>query len=160
MQHVARAAGCSRGTVYRYFPTRDALRRAYVEREAARIGRRLAESVGAIDDPEELLLRSMTGVLRDVRAHPNLRAWFTAEASGTTATLAFGSPATRDLTAGFLDRLLAHAEATDRLRPGLDRRAAGEWLVRTIVSLLAVPARRERELLRTCLVPVFLGPPA
>src|SRR4051812_44758041 len=34
---IARAAGCSRPTVYRYFDDRDALRTAFVHREARRL---------------------------------------------------------------------------------------------------------------------------
>ncbi|MCB1004812.1 MAG: helix-turn-helix transcriptional regulator, partial [Acidimicrobiales bacterium] len=38
MADVADAAGCSRATLYRYFDGKDALRTAYVHREARRIG--------------------------------------------------------------------------------------------------------------------------
>ncbi|HEY4797425.1 MAG TPA: helix-turn-helix domain-containing protein, partial [Mycobacterium sp.] len=41
MNEIARAAGCSRATLYRYFDNREALRTAYVHRET----RRLSEAI-------------------------------------------------------------------------------------------------------------------
>ncbi len=46
MADVATAAGCSRATLYRYFDSRDALRSAYVHREARRIGAEVARRAG------------------------------------------------------------------------------------------------------------------
>ena len=39
MNEIARAAGCSRATLYRYFENREALRTAYVHRETHRLSR-------------------------------------------------------------------------------------------------------------------------
>ncbi len=41
MNEIARAAGCSRATLYRYFENREALRAAYVHREAYRLSREI-----------------------------------------------------------------------------------------------------------------------
>ena len=43
MVDVARAAGCSRATLYRYFPNQEALHLAYVHRATLRIARQLAD---------------------------------------------------------------------------------------------------------------------
>ena len=45
MNEIAKAAGCSRATLYRYFENREALRIAYVARET----HRLSESID-VDD--------------------------------------------------------------------------------------------------------------
>jgi len=37
MKEIAKAAGCSRATLYRYFENREALRTAYVHRETRRL---------------------------------------------------------------------------------------------------------------------------
>ena len=50
MNEIARAAGCSRATLYRYFENREALHRAYVHREARAVHRTLATSLVGISD--------------------------------------------------------------------------------------------------------------
>ena len=51
MDDVARAAGCSRATVYRYFDDREALRIAFVHRETRRIGTAVGAAVAASPTP-------------------------------------------------------------------------------------------------------------
>ncbi|MFP5219166.1 MAG: TetR/AcrR family transcriptional regulator, partial [Actinomycetes bacterium] len=50
MAQVAAAAGCSRQTVYRYYADRDALRAAFVDREARRVGAQVAAEVAGVRD--------------------------------------------------------------------------------------------------------------
>src|SRR5438067_10805487 len=76
MNEIARAAGCSRATLYRYFENREALRTAYVHRETRRLSRAIAERIDGIEDPRERLLASMIAALRMVRESPALSAWF------------------------------------------------------------------------------------
>ena len=100
MNDIARAAGCSRATLYRYFENREALHTAYVHRHAHAVNRRLAERVARIDDPRERLLAGLTGALALVRENPALAAWFTRTAIGAQA--AEGSDVVQAMTAGFL----------------------------------------------------------
>ena len=51
MNEIARAAGCSRATLYRYFENRDALHTAYVHRETHRVFRELSERITGSADP-------------------------------------------------------------------------------------------------------------
>lgn len=67
MNDIARTAGCSRATVYRYFENRDALHSAYVHRHARAVNRRIGELVGGIADPRERMLTALTEALRLVR---------------------------------------------------------------------------------------------
>jgi AcrR family transcriptional regulator len=69
MEDVARAAGCSRATLYRHYDNKDAVLRAFVQREAAVI---LAE-VGS--PPNEVA--AVVATLAAVRARPHLRIWYT-----------------------------------------------------------------------------------
>jgi AcrR family transcriptional regulator len=140
MADVATAAGLSRGTVYNHFGDRrrlvdavlagladefvaasraDVVRRrtlaGQVGEAAVFIHRHTGDSRYAIGDPgaEEHLL----AVLLSMRAEPLLEAW-----------VAFWEP------------LLAAAEDRGEVRAGLDRRQAGEWIVRTLVTFAVMPS--------------------
>ena len=56
MGDVARAAGCSRATLYRYFADRHELHVAYVHREARRVGALVAADAARFRDPGRRLV--------------------------------------------------------------------------------------------------------
>jgi len=136
MGEVARAAGCSRATLYRYFEDRQALHVAFVRREARRIGRLVAAETDQLAD-------AVLAAVRHVRAAPELLAWFGAADVRTTAELAQSD----DVIAGL--GLTAVGDLAD-----------ARWLVRVIVSLLVVPGRdeaEERAMVETYVVPALAG---
>ena len=146
MHDIARAAGCSRATLYRYFENRDALHTAYVHRHAHAVNRRLAEQIARIADPRERLLAALTGALALVRESPALAAWFTRTAIGAQA--AEGSDVVQAMTAGFL----LSADTGDVAAAGRQAR----WLVRVLTSFLTVPGRdadEERAMLEEFVIP-------
>jgi AcrR family transcriptional regulator len=159
---VAAEAGCSRPTVYRYFPDRDALRLAFVEREARRLGAVVAADVARQRDPRRRLVAAIQGALRGVRADPVLRAWVAPASAGASGTLAAGSPLLTDLARW----ALRPPDAPDRSGPdhpdSADEDARAAWLVRVVFSLLAQPGRDEAEeadWLTRFVVPVVLPGP-
>src|ERR1700745_4051093 len=76
MNEIAKAAGCSRATLYRYFENREALRTAYVNRETYRLFDAIKEKISGITDPRERLGAGITPPLRLVRESPALSSWF------------------------------------------------------------------------------------
>ncbi len=142
MGEIARAAGCSRATLYRYFEDRHALHLAFVRREARRIGQRIGTETATLRDPGDRLTAAVLVAVRLVRESPSLLAWFGTSDAATTAELA----------------------QSDEVIEGLGLRAIGDldaarWVVRVIVSLLMVPGRdevEERELLARYVVPGIL----
>lgn len=150
MNDIARAAGCSRATLYRYFENREALHTAYVHRHAHAVNRELAGLVGGVAEPGERLLAALTHALRLVRADPALEAWFARTSIG--AETAGKSEVVQAITAGFL--LSVDPADVESAR----RRA--RWLVRVLTSFLAVPGRDpddERAMLAEFVVPAVIG---
>ena len=133
MNDIARTAGCSRATVYRYFENRDALHSAYVHRHARAVNRRIGELVGGIADPRERMLTALTEALRLVRENPALSAWFSRTAIGAEA--AEGSEVVQAMTAGFLRSM----ETSDA--GGAQRGRHAGWYGADIVSERAGPGR-------------------
>lgn len=143
MGQIAAAAQCSRATLYRYFPDRATLDAAYVQREALRVGARVAAGLDPAAD--DVLTDAVLAALREVRANPALSAWFTSAAASRAADLAAGSEVVAALG-------LTVTRDADEAR----------WLVRVIVSLLTSPeadAAAERRLVERFVAPV-LGAPA
>ncbi len=152
MTDVARAAGCSRATLYRYFPGQDTLHHAFVHRATLRIARRLADNrrSGA---PGSLADRMLAGIAA-VRSDPLLAVWFQPENVAVPIAVSQSSELLRAMSTGLFGQLGVEAENPDEL----ERR--GEWLLRCIVSLLAMPAAddaTERALIESFVVPVLLA---
>ncbi|WP_139589157.1 TetR/AcrR family transcriptional regulator [Mycobacterium ulcerans] len=137
MNEIARAAGCSRATLYRYFESREALRTAYVHRETLRLGREIMQQIGDIDDPRDQLITSITATLRMVRQRPALATWFASTRPPIGGELAGQSEVIAGLAAAFLQSLGPEAPAA------VERRA--RWTVRVIVSLLMFPGQDEAD---------------
>ncbi|MGW4331438.1 TetR/AcrR family transcriptional regulator [Rhodococcus koreensis] len=149
MADVARAAGCSRATLYRYFDSRQALQLAFVHREARRIGALVAEEVSGVGDPKDAIVEATLTAIRLVRADPALAAWFQLGDSGLAAQIAHSSDVIESLGAAFLGKAGFSGGETSR---------KARWLVRVIVSLLTVPGiddADERTLLEQFVAPAL-----
>jgi AcrR family transcriptional regulator len=132
---IARMAGCSRPTIYRYFVDRDALRTAFVHREARRVGARVLAAVAPdADDAGTYLVHVIEAALRAVRGDATLSAWFTSASAGEAARIAGSST----VIAAMVDGLgAAGGAAADGL--------ASQWIVRVVLSLLTMPGANESE---------------
>jgi AcrR family transcriptional regulator len=148
MNEIAKAAGCSRATLYRYFENRDVLYTAYVHREAHRVFREL----GALDNdakaPGERLVDGILASLHRVRESPALSSWF--------------APDKRPIGGDMADRsevIQARAEAYLTALGVGDVERHARWLVRIMVSLLVFPGRDdadERAMLEEFVLPSLL----
>jgi AcrR family transcriptional regulator len=149
MNEIARAAGCSRATLYRYFENREALRTAYVHRETRRLNRAIAGEIGGIEDPRERLVASMTAALRMVRESPALSSWFAVSRPPIGGEVAGHSDVITALAAAFVNSLGPEDAAV------VERRA--RWVVRVLTSLLMYPGRDEadeRAMIEEFVVPI------
>jgi AcrR family transcriptional regulator len=136
LDDVARAAGCSRATVYRVFPGgKDALLGAVVDTEVSRFFSALAVRMGAATDLEDVLVAGMTEAATRVTAHPALGNLLASEPELVLSQLAFARmdevlAVTCAFTTPFLGRWLDQAES----------RRVAEWAARIVVSYLVCPA--------------------
>lgn len=147
MNEIARAAGCSRATLYRYFDNRDALHTAYVHRETHRVFGELGQRISGIADPRERLLEGVLIALRSVRDNPALSSWFASTQRPIGGEMAERSDVIKALTESFLASL-----GVD----DVERRA--RWLVRVMVSLLIFPGSddaEERAMLEQFVLPLL-----
>lgn len=153
MNEIARAAGCSRATLYRYFESRDALHTAYVHRWANALYHELTRRLAGIDDPAERLIAGITESLALVRGNPALASWFAESGPPIGAAMAAQSDVITVMVASFLSDL--DTEDDDAVA----QRA--RWVVRVVTSLLSFPGRdadEEREMLAQFVVPVVVSP--
>jgi AcrR family transcriptional regulator len=149
MNEIARAAGCSRATLYRYFESREALRTAYVHRETRRLGRAIKERIDGVDDPRERLVASITAALRMVRESPALSSWFAVTRPPIGGEVADHSEVITALAAAFVNSLGPEDRAV------VERRA--RWVVRVLTSLLMYPGQDEadeRAMIEEFVVPI------
>lgn len=156
MGEIARAAGCSRATLYRYFENREVLYAAYVRRWARALSRQLAERLTEIGDPRERLITAITEAMALVRANPALASWFERTGPPIGATMADQSEIVTTMTAAFLAGLEPRPGSVGTDTSGVFERRA-RWLVRVLTSLLTFPgsdAAEERALLEEFVVPV------
>jgi AcrR family transcriptional regulator len=137
MNDIAKASGCSRATLYRYFDNRDALYTAYVHREANRVFREL----GALDTdaktPGERLVDGILASLHKVRESPALSSWFAPDKRPIGGDMAERSEVIQARTEAYLGALGIEDPA--------DAQRRARWLVRVMVSLLVFPGRTEAD---------------
>jgi AcrR family transcriptional regulator len=152
MNEIARAAGCSRATLYRYFENREALRTAYVHREAYRLSREIKRRIDGVDgvsDPRERVVAGITVTLRMVRESPALASWFAITRPPLGGEIAGHSEVITALAAAFVNSLGSDDPATT------ERRA--RWVLRVITSLLMFPGQDdadERAMIEEFVVPI------
>ncbi len=128
---VAREAGCSRATVYRYFANRNALVVAAVDRELAFLTGAITAAGDAADTLEDAIVAMFVTAASRITAHAALQRALELEPEVVLPSLSFEGG----------DRLFA--EATDRFAPVFARflppdRAprAAEWCTRVLLAYL------------------------
>jgi len=137
LDDIAAGAGVSRATVYRVFPGgRDAVLRATVDTEVARLFSELAVVMGEAVDLEEALVDGIVTAARRLSEHPALAALVAREPGVVLTQLCFDRfDRVLEVASGFAAPFLARW-----LEPDQAARAA-EWAARIVVSYLVTPGQ-------------------
>lgn len=138
---VAREAGISRATLYRYFPGRGAVLAAVVESETRRLERGLDEALGETTTLAEALAAVAGYGARAFTGHEALQHLLATEPGAILPHLCFSGA--DSLLGVAADRIAPHL---CRFMGPLEARRTGEWLARIVLSYgLAPPPDGEIE---------------
>jgi AcrR family transcriptional regulator len=134
LDDVAKEAGCSRATLYRYFPGKAALLLAVVDGEAARLRSGLDEALAGVASLGEALEAAAGYGARSFAGHDALQFLLAHEPGAVLPHLCFqsGSRLLEVLSAAVAPHLC-------RFLPPLEARRTGEWLARIVLSYGCTP---------------------
>lgn len=156
LEDIASEAGVSRATVYRYFEGgRDEIILGVLLREARTFLDALARRVEREEDLAEAIAEGVLFTVATVRKNEHLGLLFAPEVAGQTSVIAGASTALFEISTDFLRPIFDTARANGLLRDGVLAEDAAEFVLRMILSLLAVEgprnrtAAKEREFVRT-----------
>jgi AcrR family transcriptional regulator len=136
VEDAAREAGCSRATVYRYFPGgRDELLSAVVSWEYMQFFARLYAEVQGATSLEEVLERGLPFARRSLLEHEVLQKVLQTEPEVLLPQLTVEANRTVGMIAGFLVPYLERHGLAD----GVDVHEAAELLARMVLSYIASP---------------------
>ena len=134
LDDVAREAGCSRATLYRYFPGKSALLQAVLQSETARLTAGLEAALAEVTTLGEALAAVGTYGAREFGGHEALQFLLAHEPGAILPHLCSG-PGGRllDRLAGVVGPQLC------QFMPPLEARRVGEWLARIVLSYGCTP---------------------
>jgi AcrR family transcriptional regulator len=137
---IARRAGVSRPTVYKYVGDQSAIVQALLQREFVRLWKRLAPVLVSGGSLQQRLVDAIVGVVQDGRRSPLLQKALAECPEQVVPYLTVNAQPFIEQTVAVLTPHL----------PQLDSRALGEWAYRLAASLLitagVVPTTTENEL--------------
>ncbi|MDR3661689.1 MAG: helix-turn-helix domain containing protein [Mycobacterium sp.] len=137
---VARKVGVTRQTVYRYFPSTDALLTAAATQASAGFLDRLAAHVAGLTDPADAAVESIATTLEWLPEDNRLGLLLSPDRAKT-----FGADVTSDVAVGFARTLLSRFEVDwDAVGLADDLDEMAEYLLRIIQSFVVDPGRPPR----------------
>jgi AcrR family transcriptional regulator len=162
MEDVARAAGMSRATVYRYFENRDALLLGVASRQASALASEAISYLSRFNTISDWLVEGLLFTLREMPNRPVFASLVTSLDSRASGSLLLGSTGLVQIGVNVLQPMFANAEAQGLLRDDIDPEMLIEWLLRMLWTYLNAPSQVAadeegmRKLFRMMLIPAVL----
>jgi AcrR family transcriptional regulator len=166
MEDVARAAGMSRATVYRYFENRDALLLGVASRQAAALASEAMTYLSRFDAISDWLVEGLLFTLRELPKRPVFASLVTSLDSGEASKLLLGSTGLIQIGVNVLRPMFGTAKEQGLLRDDIDIDMLIEWLLRVLWTYLNAPSQvatdeeSMRKLFRMMLIPAVLKDPS
>jgi AcrR family transcriptional regulator len=135
---ISRRARVSRGTVYQYFPDKEAVFRATSEQASQTFYAAMANQLASAETLHEQLGEVAAFVVQSKGLLPSWGEAFDAERVALLTTV-YSTVLLTDFIA-FLSPYLEIAKTRGEVRADLDVRAAAEWLARLFFSLFTTPS--------------------
>lgn len=163
IEDVAQASQLSRATIYRQFGNRDALLLALATRDAERTAADAKLFLREFDDVGSWVVEGMLFCLREIPKRPVLSQFLAPQEFGASSRMLLTSDRMLAIGAEILRPMFEPARREGLLQPDLQLDSLIEWVVRILMSYLAVPgppSRREedlREVLQRMLLPAVLA---
>jgi AcrR family transcriptional regulator len=143
MQEIAEAAGVSRGTLYRYFPSRERVLAAAADFDEQRFSAGADEVLATVTEPEQRIGAFLAYAFAFIRSH-SARALFESEPGFVLSYLLDYLPSLRG------ELILRLGDALDSVpavrRGDLDREQLADVIVRLFASSWIIPESDERTL--------------
>jgi AcrR family transcriptional regulator len=146
MQEVSEAAGVSRATLYRYFPSKEHLLDAVAVFDEHRFSEGLAAALAASEDPAEQMRAFVAFAFDYIRTHP-ARALFESEPGFVLGYLLVHLP---KLEAALLAQLGDNFDSVPAVATGaLSREQLVDVVVRLFASSFIIPESDDRALVQS-----------
>jgi AcrR family transcriptional regulator len=162
MEDVARAAGMSRATVYRYFENRDALLLGVASRQASSLAAEAINYLAQFNTISDWLVEGLLFTLREIPNRPVFASLVTSLDSRASSSLWLGSTALVEIGINVLQPIFSNAKEQGLLRDDVEPEMLVEWLLRMLWTYLNAPSQVAtdeegmRKLFRMMLIPAVL----
>lgn len=161
MGKIAEEAGCSRATLYRYFPNKEALLHAYMVHIAESFLAVITERLRGLKSFDERIVEAAAASVNLMQSREDVAPFFTEEGIGLTAQLTARAAAMRDQLTEQISRESKSTKIDGCLRSDVTAAEAAEWVTRAIFSLATVPMQERtpealRDYLTKMLVPALV----